>query len=245
MIKLTASIVIYNEKKETLKRVIENFLALDIQKEMIIVDNSQQNTLQSFCEQYQTVTYHHSGENLGFGKGHNLALQYLSTDSDIHMIINPDIYFDSHEITQFLHWFKNSEDIALAVPKVLYEDGTYQPIVRDIPTITTLIKRKLGISSDEWPESKLTSVQEIPFAHGCFYTFKTETFKKLHGFDERFFLYMEDLDIFIRAKKYGKTVINPDFKIYHEHRKGSSKNFKLFLWHLSSAIKFFIKYNFR
>jgi len=55
-------------------------------------------------------------------------------------------------------------------------------------------------------------------------------------------MYMEDVDIFVRAKKYGKTVINPTYKIYHEYRKASSKNLKLFLWHLNSVIKFFWKY---
>lgn len=245
MITVTASIVIYHEKKEILQRVIENFLALDVQKTLYIVDNSPQNHLQSFCEQYNHVSYLFSGTNLGFGVGHNLAFKYLKTSSDIHMIINPDIYFDSQEITQFLHWFTAANDVSLAIPKVYYKDGTFQPIVRNIPTIMTLIKRKMGVTQDEWSEESLAHTQEIPFAHGCFYTFKTEVFKQLHGFDERFFLYMEDLDIFIRAKAHGNTVINPNFKIYHEHRKGSSKSFKLFFLHLSSAIKFFLKYNFR
>ena len=56
-------------------------------------------------------------------------------------------------------------------------------------------------------------------------------------------MYMEDLDIFIRAKKYGKTVINTNYKIYHEFRKGSSKSFKLLKYHIISAYKFFKKYN--
>jgi len=105
-----------------------------------------------------------------------------------------------------------------------------------------LLKRKLNILSDEFDEDSFTKVSEIPFAHGCFFIFKTDVFKELAGFDESFFMYMEDVDIFIRAKKFGKTVINPKYKIYHEYRKASSKNKKLLILHISSALKFFLKY---
>jgi len=75
-----------------------------------------------------------------------------------------------------------------------------------------------------------------------FMVFKTDIFQRLGGFDKRFFMYMEDIDIFIRAKQYGKTVIDTHYKIYYEYRKGSSKNTKLLIWHIVSAIKFFWKY---
>ncbi|MEA1920261.1 MAG: galactosyltransferase-related protein, partial [Campylobacterota bacterium] len=87
------------------------------------------------------------------------------------------------------------------------------------------------------------SIDDVPFCHGCFMMFKSDIYKKLHGFDKRFFIYMEDADIFIRAKHYGKTVLNPDFSITHEHRRGSAKNMKLLLWHIISAMKFFWKHS--
>lgn len=240
--KISASIVIYNENKETLKKVIDSFLALELEKELIIVDNSPKDDLKLLCENFDVkVRYIFSGENLGFGRGHNLAFKNLKEKSDIHMIINPDVYFNSVEISSFLNWFYKEKVISLATTKVCYPDGENQNIVRNIPTITDLIKRKLKINSGEL-DIKDNCIKEVPFAHGCFFIFKTEVFEKLDGFDERFFMYMEDLDIFIKAKKYGKTVINTNYKIYHEYRKGSSKSLRLLRWHLSSAVKFFYKY---
>jgi len=241
IIKISASIVVYNEDKETLKRVIENFLAINLEKELVIIDNSSEVFLQDLCENYSCVQYVFNGQNIGFGAGHNLAFSYLSKKSDLHMVINPDVYFDSVDMENFLKWMANSKDISLSIPKVLNPNGTVQNVVRNIPTILSLLKRKLHIDSDELIV-KDNCVQEIPFAHGCFLIFKTDIFKALDGFDERFFMYMEDVDIFVRAKKYGKTVINPTYRIYHEYRKASSKNLKLFLWHLISVIKFFWKY---
>ena len=241
--KISASIVIYKENKDTLQKVINSFLSLkDIKKEFIIVDNSPSDELKVFCESFEGVSYIFSGENLGFGRGHNLAFKNLKDKSDIHMIINPDVYFNSDEISSFLNWFYEQKEISLATTKVCYPDGENQNIVRNVPTIIDLIKRKLKIDSGEL-HIQDNSIKEVPFAHGCFFIFKTEVFEKLGGFDERFFMYMEDLDIFIRAKKYGKTVINTNYKIYHEFRKGSSKSFKLLKYHIISAYKFFKKYN--
>ena len=250
MIKISASIVIYNENKNTLKNVVDSFLAIDLKTELLIVDNSPADTLKEYIESFDGVKYIFSGSNLGFGAGHNLAFKYLSQKSDIHLVINPDTYFDGKDIKDMLLWMSKNKDISLSVPKVMSPDGTLQHTVRNIPTAMTLLKRRLNINGlfndfvkrDEFQEVEFNKVSEIPFAHGCFFLFKTEVFEKLHGFDDSFFMYMEDADIFIRAKEFGKTVINPKYKIYHEHRRGSAQSFKLLLWHISSAIKFFIKH---
>jgi len=238
--KISATIVIYNENKEVLKKAIESFLSLNFKKELVIVDNSPSNYLEDFCKSFKDVKYIYSGKNLGFGKGHNLGFKSLSIISDYHLVINPDIWFEKKEIKAFLLWLDNQKDISLAIPKILNEDGTTQKVVRNIPTPISLIKRKLGLDLDEI-EIQDKSITEIPFAHGSFLVFPSYVFKKLNGFDERFFMYMEDVDIFVRAKKYGKTIINTNYSVYHKWNRASSKNFKLLYHHIISAIKFFIK----
>lgn len=250
MIKISASIVIYNENKETLKKVIDSFLSINLEKELVIVDNSSNPYLEEFIDSYPYTKYLFRGENLGFGAGHNYAFENLSKRSDFHLILNPDIYFSGVDIGNLVLWLNKNKDISLCVPKVFYPDEILQNTIRNIPKPMTLIKRRFNINGvfndfikkDEFQNVQFTQVSEIPFAHGCFFIFQTEVFEKLNGFDERFFMYMEDVDICLRAKKFGKIVINPNYKIYHEYRKGSSKNFKLLLWHIISAIKFFYKY---
>jgi len=242
MIKISASIVTYNENTDILKRVINNFLSIDLEKELVIVDNSPTDYLRRPCEEYDIVTYIFNGKNLGFGKGHNVAFKNLSNVSEFHLIINADTYFNGLDIKNLIEWMYINKDVSLSVPKVYFPDGTLQHTIRDVPTPMSLIKRRLNIKQNELNSIEPAEISEIPVAHGCFFIFNTEVFKKLGGFDERFFMYMEDIDITIRAKRFGKTVINPNYKIFHEYRRGSSKNFKLFLWHISSAISFFWKY---
>jgi len=236
--KLIASVVVYNEKPIVLQRLIDDFLSINFEKKLFIIDNSPKNTLEEFCSAYNNVIYIFNNNNLGFGKAHNISLRYID-DSDIYLVLNPDIYFQSSQMEGFLKWFMDSSDIVLAIPKILNIDGTTQHVAREIPTPISLLKRKFHIEKGEINIAD-NSIVEIPFAHGCFMAFKGQVFKKLDGFDERYFMYMEDIDIWIRAKRYGKTVINTNFSIYHEHRKGSSRSIKLFFIHLLSAIKFFI-----
>ena len=95
----------------------------------------------------------------------------------------------SLRISSFLSWFYGQNDISLATTKVCYPDGENQNIIRNVPSIFDLIKRKLKIANGElYIEDNC--IKEVPFAHGCFFIFKTEVFEKLGGFDERFFMYV-------------------------------------------------------
>lgn len=246
---VSATIVIYQEQIQTLEKVISSFNDLSCEKELIIIDNSPTPLLQNFCQSHH-ATYIFPGKNIGFGAGHNLAFSHLHQDSDIHLILNPDIIFDAENIHKMLLWFFQEKNTALATAKTLNTDGSPQYICRNLPTPLSLFMRRLNfggiftkqVISDELGRQDFEEITEVPFCHGCFMMFKSDIYKKLQGFDECFFMYMEDADIFIRAKHYGKTVLNPHFSITHEHRKGSAKSIKLLIWHITSAIKFFWKH---
>ena len=80
---------------------------------------------------------------------------------------------------------------------------------------------------------------------GCFHLYKTNDFVALNGFDERYFLYMEDVDICKKIDDLGKKKLYfPQEEIIHVLKQGSSKNIKLFIIHASSAIKYFLKWGF-
>ena len=70
---------------------------------------------------------------------------------------------------------------------------------------------------------------------------RSDVFKALGGFDERFFMYLEDADLTLRAQKFGRTVIAPQFCVTHLWDRSSAKSIKYLFIHLSSAFKFLIK----
>ena len=239
--KISACIVIYNEKFEVLKRVIESFLELKYEKELIIVDNSQTDRMRFFLKKY-SLRYIHTADNIGFASAHNLGYSHISINADLHLVLNPDIYFYKNEMEGLLDWMVQNKEIVLCTPDVLNPDGSQQYVVRKIPTICNIVLRKLKIDYGEL-HIKKNSIEEIPFAHGCCLIFQSDIYRRLNGFDERFFLYMEDADIFLRAKRYGKTVINTNYSIFHEWRRESSRKFKILFLHIYALLKFTIKYN--
>ncbi|ARV07286.1 glycosyl transferase family 2 [Polaribacter sp. SA4-10] len=244
---ITASIVLYNENIETLKKTVDSFLNTPIKKKLYLIDNSPNNNLESHFINSE-IEYIFVGKNSGFGKAHNFILDKIN--SQFHLILNPDVAFDAEVIPALIKELKANKEVAFISPKVVSPNNEYQYICRKHPTIIDLINRKINFSkkkiyNNEYRNQDLEKSFYPDFIHGCFMLFKTQDFKDLKGFDERYFLYMEDADICKKIDNMDKNKLYfPKVKITHHHQRGSSKHFNLFLYHISSAIKYFLKWNF-
>jgi hypothetical protein len=71
---------------------------------------------------------------------------------------------------------------------------------------------------------------------------RTSVLKSVNGFDERFFMYLEDVDLCRRIGKLSRIVYYPKVAIVHNYEKGSYKNKKLLVYHIKSAMKYFNKW---
>ena len=244
---VTASIVLYKENIHVLKKTIDSFLSTPIEKKLFLIDNSPTNILEKHFK-HINIEYLFVGENIGFGRAHNLILKELT--SSFHLILNRDVEFSSNLIPDLIIQLKNCDDVSFISPKVTYPNSSFQYICRKHPTFLDLLNRKLKFSKkliqkNEYRSRDLNKTFYPEFIQGCFMLFKTADFKNLNGFDERFFLYMEDADICRRIEESGKKILYfPDIKIIHYHQRGSSKKIKLFFYHFSSAIKYFSKWRF-
>lgn len=246
--KITATIVLYKENISVLKKAVESFLQTPISKKLFLIDNSPTDILKSAFK-YPEVVYIFVGKNIGFGNAHNLVLDAIN--SDFHLILNPDVVFNSDVIPNLIKILANKPEVSFITPKVLYPNNEVQYVCRKHPTLFDLINRKLKISKNQIKKNEYIN-QDLDksfypaFIHGCFMLFKTADFKKLKGFDERYFLYMEDADLCRKIDDIGKLKLYyPNVKITHQHQKGSSKSLQLFFYHLSSATKYFLKWGFR
>lgn len=73
-----------------------------------------------------------------------------------------------------------------------------------------------------------------------FMLFRSQDFERLGGFDERYFLYYEDVDICVRAGQQGMRVVAcPKVSVVHDARRDSRRSFKHLRWHLASMVRFF------
>lgn len=245
---ITASIVTYNDTEKALNAVCTlKEHTKDRPVKVFVFDNASKNIdirLSSAADVLEL-----NGENLGFGAAHNKILNYEM--GKYHAIINPDITVDSDVLSHLANILEENPDIAIITPKIMNADGTEQKLPRRTPTARYLFLGRLarfgGVFKkirDEYimENTIFEDITDIDFCTGCFFLIRSEIFRKIGGFDERYFMYLEDADLTRQAKKYGRTVFCPTEKVTHIWERGSAKSLKLLLIHISSFIKYLRKW---
>ena len=246
---ITASIVVYKENLKVLENAIDSFLGSPLSKKLYIIDNSPSNEFKNKI-QNDSVEYIYSNKNVGFGKGHNSILHKLTSENKYHLILNPDVRFHPEILEKLVLMMESNESFSMIAPRVLNSNNELLYTARRYPSLFELIFRFLGIFKKftirgEYKNQNHKQSFSPDFVQGSFMLFKTEDLLRLEGFDERYFMYMEDVDICRKIDLSGKRKLYfPATEIIHTHRKGSSKEFRLFFIHISSIIKYFIKWGF-
>ena len=248
---ITGSIVAFHNPTSDLKKVIDSFLGDYKNRFLFIIDNSKDNSLSVLCQDTR-IRYIFNNKNVGFGAAHNIAFrEAFLIDSLYHVILNPDICFEPSIIDSLITEVDSDSSIGLIMPKILYPDGKTQYLCKLIPTPLDLFLRrflfikKLNSKLDNRYELRFFSYNEkaeIPILSGCFMMLRISVIKNINGFDERFFMYLEDIDLCRRVGEDNKVVFYPHVEITHNYEKGSYKNKLLLYYHIKSAIKYFNKW---
>ncbi len=252
MSRFSCCIVTYNSA-DNIERALQSIFSVTEKLDftMYISDNnSTDNTVDIVKEKFPQAVIIENGGNKGFGHGHNAVIPLL--DSEYHFIVNPDIVVDKDVFSLFADYFDSNEDVVMAVPKFLYEDGSEQFTPKLTPTLKYMLGgrlEKFGNPFKKWRDEytfrnkNVTEPCEVGFCSGCFICIRTEIFKKIGGFDERYFLYSEDADLTREAKYYGKTMYNPNISVTHLWERAYMKSGKYFLIQLKSMFKYFHKWS--
>lgn len=232
---ISGSIVLYNTPHEEVERAIKQFPG-----HLYIIDNSP-----APIDPPVGATYIHTGKNLGYGRAHNIAIR--RTTAAFHAVMNTDVWYEAKTIEQLIAPMRLDSTIGLTVPQVSYPDGSRQYLCRLLPTPADLLLRQLAprLANDDRYELRQWSYGEranIPFVSGCFMMLRTDLAKNLGGFDERFFLYCEDIDLSRRFHAVSQTVYLPEARIIHAYRSRQGRRMKTVLHHAMSAIRYFNKW---
>lgn len=246
MNKIYASIVIYKHNFEDIKQTLNSLLQVQSISKVILVDNDESDWAGKF--EHKKIKYLKSPGNIGFGVGHNLAIQQFGQESDFFLICNPDIVFESIEFEKLVK-FASTQKAGLFLPKIVYENGENQYGARLLPSPLNLFARRFSPNYAEKLDEEyllkkidLSKPAFVPYLHGCFMLFRSEALLELGGFDERYFMYMEDVDLSRRcAEKFG-NIYYPLAQVVHLHEQGSYKNKTLLKAHLKSAWQYFNKW---
>lgn len=197
------------------------------------------------------LTYIFSGKNLGYGTAHNIAIRKtIEQNIPYHLVINPDITFNPDILAAIEDFMNMNIEVAQLMPNVFYPTGEIQYLCKLIPTPFDLIFRrflpqswtKKSSKKFELRDSGYNKLMDIPYLSGCFMFFRTEALKEVGLFDERFFMYPEDIDLTRRIHAKYRTVFYPEVNITHHHAQSSYINLKMLYIHITNMIKYFNKW---
>lgn len=175
----------------------------------------------------------------GFGSNHNQA--FKECNSKYFCVLNPDIRFNENPFKILIKGLNLNDRNVLIAPQVLNLDGKIEDSLRHFPTPWSLILRILKISSNTYTRNKNTNIIYPDWIAGMFLLFKSEYFHETKGFDDKYFLYFEDVDLCLRVWKNKKILlVDSSVNIIHDARRYSRKKLSYLLMHLKSAFRFFI-----
>lgn len=248
---ISASIVTYNTDRAELAKVLQCTADSSVGK-IYVVDNSPTDSLRDFVVPISPkIEYIFGQGNVGYGSAHNIAIKLaIDGGATYHVVINPDIYFEQCTIETLADYMDANPDVGQVMPKIVYPDGRLQYVCKMVPTPSDLIfKRFLPSSltkkSLERFQLKFTGYDRkmnVPYLSGCFMFFRVSALQRVGLFDERFFMYPEDIDITRRMHAHYETMYNPVITVIHAHA-AASKTSKRMLWiHISNMVKYFNKW---
>ena len=251
MKRVIASVVAYENDRDTLTKSIESFLNSAVDTLLYLVDNSPTDNLKDLISDPRVI-YIYIGKNIGFGPGHNVGMRLSLDSADYHLVLDPDVYFGPEVIPRLLQFMDSNKGIGLIMPKVLYPDGSLQRLCKLLPTPYTLIMRRFlkfltpllnrENYTYELQFADYDQIIDAPFLSGCFMFFRNEALRQVGLFDERFFLYSEDIDLSRRIHQRYRTVYYPHTSIFHFFGKAPYKNLRALLVNIHSAVTYFNKW---
>ena len=247
---LNVSIVLYRPDWEQVSALTHALLQSQRVNRVCWIDNSPQATEQ-LPLQSERIQYQHNFTNLGYGAAHNIAIRESIYDNiPFHLVINPDIILDSKELDRMLDFVSQNPLVGSLMPKVTYPNGQLQYLCKLLPTPLDVFGRRFLPASwtaqrnhqYEMRASGYDKIMNIPYLSGCFMLLRTEAVKQARLFDERFFMYPEDMDLTRRIHRNYLTVYFPHATIIHNHEKASYKSLKMLWIHMINMCRYFNKW---
>jgi GT2 family glycosyltransferase len=247
---VVGSVVLFQTDPREIEQAVRQFLAVPLHVHLCVIDNSPQPSRLP-CYTDPRVSYHFSNGNLGYGRAHNLALRASAGRSRYNLVMNTDIEYSASVVTRLVSFMEANPNAGLTAPKIRYPDGSLQYVCRLLPTPANLFLRRF-MPRSAWTSRADTAyelrwwdhdtVANIPYFQGSFMMLRTELCNEIGGFDERFFLYGEDIDLTRRMHQRAATLYIPDVSIVHQYRRYSNRSLRGTWYGIQNNCRYFNKW---
>ncbi len=247
---LNVSIVLHRPNWEQVVLLTETLLCFQGINRIYWVDNSPKETMPLPLSS-DKLTYIFNRKNIGYGAAHNIAIrESIYDDIPFHLVINPDILVDSQSLAEMLTFMQQHKEVGSLMPHVIYPNGQTQFLCKLLPTPLDVFGRRF--LPHRWMEkhnaryelraSGYDKMMNVPYLSGCFMLLRTEAVLKARLFDERFFMYPEDIDLTRRIHRDYLTVYFPYATIVHNHAQASYHSLKMLWIHSVNMCRYFNKW---
>lgn len=246
---ISVSIVTYHTATDELEKCLA-CLDTPLVDRITIVDNGSEERLRQFCLGRPKVEYL-ALPNPGFGAAHNRAL--LTSTSPYHLVLNSDVVFSPSVLATLVECLERNPQVAQIQPKIMKPDGSMQHGSRRVPGPLILIGRRfLPDCFTARANRRYLLMDEddghtplcVPYQVGCFMLLRTSAARAIGGFDERFFMYPEDIDLSRRMRRHHVVLYYPQVTVVHAHAAASYSSGRMLRIHVFNMLKYFRKWGF-
>lgn len=264
---LNISIVLYRPRwEEEVLPLLTELLRVKNLRKLYLLDNTEPSyspqdglTAQAVLQQRgltasavsRKVRYLFMSENLGYGKAHNVALResaYYRTE--FHLVMNSDIQVKAEDIDAMHDWMLSQPQVGQLMPKVLNPDGTQQYLAKRLPAPIDVFGRRFLPAwlmarrnrRYELRDLDLNRPVNAPYLSGCFMFLRTKAAVEAGLFDERYFMYPEDMDLTRTIHRNYLTLYYPRWSVTHAHARSSYKDRHMLRIHIQNMCRYFNKW---
>lgn len=236
---ISVIICTYNTKELTcmcLDKLKESINFLGKPVEVIVIENGSDGTGKLIREKYKWVDVIEPSENTGFAKGNNLGLQKSGRRSKYYLFLNTDALIKKETLAKAVSFLENHNDCDVLGCKLLLGEGDMQSSAGYLPTPSSVASLIWGLdlipiinlfTKPIHPKNKhfFAKDRKVGWVMGAFLFMKNEVLQKTKGFDENFFMYMEEVEWCKRIWDAGFTIwYTPSFSITHLDKASSKGN---------------------
>lgn len=162
---------------------------------------------------------------LGFGANHNRALR--DANEAFVCILNPDVgLLGSSDTLAVLSGVAQKPGVGCAYPSQVNAQGVSQDCERQMPSLPALIRRRLGGRTET----------RVDWVNAACLVFPAEVWRTVHGFNEAYFMYCEDVDICLRVRLLGLALARAPVEVVHAGQRASHRNWRHLAWHVRSLL---------
>ena len=181
----------------------------------------------------------HNDSPKGFGANHNAAFKHCR--DSYFCVLNPDISFPEDPFPPLLAALARDPQLGLVAPLILDPNGAIEASSRPFPTPAYILRKAL-FGAPRRPHYPIGAEPISPdWVGGMFMLLPAQVFAAVGGFDERYFMYYEDVDLCARVRGAGLDVrLDPSARAVHAARRDSHRRARYLAWHLRSMLRFWM-----